>query len=91
MKTEELITKIEGLGYIAEEVVKDLEFDMTSFKLSWESSWRYTLCIFNERCPTCGNHSPEYEIYHPNQSEDSDPDPVLETSNAKELITFLKG
>lgn len=80
-----------GQYHVAEEPVIDLEYNLVIFTIRLEGQWKYTGNLWIETCRNCGLDHVEFELYEPEQGEESDPDPIFETGKLDELITFLRG
>ena len=79
------------LYMIEEEPVIDLEVSMVTCTICKHGIWEYTANIWLDQCAHCGHSCVQYDLYTADQAEESDPDPVMETDNMDEIITFLKG
>lgn len=66
-------------------IINDDPNELISAHVRYKGEWEYTVCVYP------GAVSPLYfEVYTPEQAENSDPDPVYETMNAFALDTWLQ-
>lgn len=96
MELEQIFQQIEtrlqimGAEVLGEPII-DKEYNMVTVKVGWHDQWLHTVNIWVDTCQACGHTQIEYEVYDPEQSEESDPDPKFETKELDELMAYLRG
>jgi hypothetical protein len=89
-KLKAAIFTIPGYQIVTEPVI-DLEYNTVICTIQYQGKWAYTANIWLDRCAHCGHSCVQYDLYTADQAEESDPDPIMETDNIEEIITYLKG
>lgn len=89
-KIKTAIDQSDTLYMVKEDPVIDCEYGMVIFTIQKHGIWTYIGNLWIDNCAHCGHQSILYELYDPNQSEESDPDPLIETQHLDMLINFLK-
>ena len=87
-----IINRLNEIGlFMDSEPIIDKEYNLISFKLARWGQWVYTVNVWTDTCAACGHSITEYELYSPDQAEESDPTPIFEARNLDELIAYLRG